>query len=146
MYLLDTVALSALMKPGTAPGVEAWFATVELDELHLPAPALAEIRRGIARLPEGRRKAALREAYDAVLASLLQSCVAFEVEAALAWGELMGAGDATGRQHPAIDTQIAAIALVHGLTVVTRNLRDFTPLGVPTFNPWEGTERLDLGS
>ena len=138
--------MSALMKPGTAPAVTAWFAAVALDDLYLPAPALAEIRRGIARLPEGRRKTDLRRAYDDALTSLLASCLDFDAEAALAWGELMGAGDATGRQHPAIDTQIAAIALVHGLTVVTRNLRDFTPLGVPTFNPWEGTERLDLGS
>lgn len=139
MYLLDTVTLSALMKPGTAPAVEAWFAGVDLNELHLPAPALAEIRRGIARLPEGRRKAALREAYDTALTSVLASCVAFDADAALVWGELMGAGDATGRQHPIIDTQIAAIALVHGLTVVTRNLRDFAPLGVPTFDPWQSS-------
>ena len=137
MYLLDTVALSALMKPGTAPGVEAWFAAIDLDELYLPAPALAEIRRGIARLPAGRRKTALREAYDSVLLPLLASCVAFDADAALVWGELMGTGDATGRQHPIMDTQIAAIALVHGLTVVTRNLRDFAPLGVATINPWE---------
>jgi hypothetical protein len=136
MYLLDTVALSALMKPGPAPGVEAWFSSVDLDELRLPAPALAEIRRGIARLPEGRRKAALREAYDAALTALLGSCLAFDAEAALVWGELMGAGDATGRQHPIIDTQIAAIALVHDLTVVTRNLRNFAPLGVATVDPW----------
>lgn len=137
MYLLDTVALSALMKPGTAPGVEAWFAAIDLEELYLPAPALAEIRRGIARLPEGRRKTALREAYDSVLTSLLGSCAAFDADAALIWGELMGTGDATGRQHPIIDTQIAAIALAHGLTVVTRNLRDFAPLGVPTLDPWQ---------
>lgn len=136
MYLLDTMALSALMRPGTVPAVEAWFADIDLDELHLPAPALAEIRRGIARLPEGRRKTALREAYDTLLTPLLASCPAFDADAALIWGELMGTGDATGRQHPIIDTQIAAIALVHGLTVVTRNLRDFTSLGVPTLDPW----------
>ena len=137
MYLVDTMALSALMRPGSAPAVEAWFADIDLDELHLPAPALAEIRRGIARLPEGRRKTALREAYDTLLTPLLASCPAFDADAALIWGELMGAGDATGRQHPIMDTQIAAIALVHGLTVVTRNLRDFAPLGVATINPWE---------
>lgn len=137
MYLLDTVALSALMKPGTAPAVEAWFAGVDLDELHVPSPAVAEIQRGIARLPEGARKAALREAYDLLLAPLLESCPAFDAEAAVVWGELMGAGDAIGRQHPIIDTQIAAIALVHDLTIVTRNIRDLAPLGVPTVNPWE---------
>ena len=136
MYLLDTMALSALMRPGTVPVVEAWFADIDLDELHIPAPALAEIRRGIARLPEGRRKTALREAYDTLLTPLLASCPAFDADAAVVWGELMGSGDATGRQHPVIDTQIAAIALVHDLTVVTRNLRDFAPLGVPTLNPW----------
>lgn len=136
MYLLDTMALSALMRPGTAPAVEAWFAGIDLDELHLPAPALAEIRRGIARLPEGRRKTALREAYDTVLIPLLASCAAFDADAAVVWGELMGIGDATGRQHPIIDTQIAAIALVHDLTVVTRSPRDFTPLGVATLDPW----------
>ena len=137
MYLLDTMALSALMRPGTVPAVEAWFADIDLDELHIPAPALAEIRRGIARLPEGRRKTALREAYDTLLTPLLASCPAFDADAALVWGELMGTGDATGRQHPIIDTQIAAIALVHGLTVVTHNLRDFAPLGVATVDPWQ---------
>ncbi|MBX7133928.1 MAG: hypothetical protein K1X67_14745, partial [Fimbriimonadaceae bacterium] len=71
------------------------------------------------------------------LTPLLASCPAFDADAALVWGELMGTGDATGRQHPIIDTQIAAIALVHGLTVVTRNLRDFAPLGVATVDPWQ---------
>jgi toxin FitB len=137
MFLLDTIALSALMKPGSAPAVEAWFAGVDLDELHVPAPALGEIGRGIARLPDGPRKAKLREAYDTLLAPLLASCPAFDADAALVWGELMGAGDAAGRQHPIIDTQIAAICLVHDLTVVTRNVRDFAPLGVATVNPWE---------
>jgi hypothetical protein len=137
MYLLDTVALSALMKPGSAPAAEAWFAAIDLDELHVPAPALGWIARGIARLPDGRRKEALRAAYHSLLSPLLASCPAFDADAALVWGELMGAGDATGQQRPIIDTQIAAIAVVHQLTVVTRNLRDFAPLGVLTANPWE---------
>jgi len=74
MYLLDTVAVSALMKPGTAPAVERWFAGVDLDVLHVPAPALAEILRGIARLPDGAKKMRLREAYLAHVAPILESC------------------------------------------------------------------------
>ena len=139
MYLLDTVAISALMKPGSAPAAEAWFAGVDLDELHVPAPVLGELRRGIARLPEGPRKARLEEAYAMLVVPLLASCPAYDAEAASVWGELMAAGDLSGRQPPILDTQIAAIALVHGLTVVTRNLRDFVPLGVATVNPWEET-------
>jgi toxin FitB len=136
MYLLNTVAISALMKPGGAPAVEAWFAGIDLDELHVPAPALGEIRRGIARLTDGPRKERLQEAYEVLVAPLLASCPAFDADAAIAWGELMGAGDAAGRQRPILDTQIAAIGLVHDLIVVTRNVRDFAPLGVATFDPW----------
>jgi predicted nucleic acid-binding protein len=136
MYLLDTVALSALMKPGSAPAAERWLASVDLDDLHVPAPVLGEIARGIARLSEGPRKARLREAYQEHVAPLVASCPAFDAEAAIIWGELMGAGDAAGRQLPIIDAQIAAIALAHELTVVTRNVRDFVPMGVPTIDPW----------
>jgi len=51
----------------------------------------------------------------------------------------MGAGDAAGRQLPIIDAQIATIALANDLRVVTRNVRDFAPMGVGTVNPWEET-------
>ena len=137
MYLLDTVALSALMKPGSAPAAEAWLATIDLDELHVPAPALGEIWRGIARLPDGAKKSALRDAYRTLVAPLVASCPAFDASAAAIWGELMGAGDATGRQLPILDAQIAAIAIANDLIVVTRNVRDFGPMGVPTINPWD---------
>lgn len=137
MYLLDTVAISALMTPGKAPAVERWFATVDLDDLHVPAPALAEVARGIARLPDGAKKERLRGAYQTHVAPLLENCPAFDAAAALAWGELMGAGDAAGRQLPVIDAQIAAIALVNGLRVVTRNVRDFAPMRVETIDPWD---------
>jgi toxin FitB len=140
MYLLDTVAISALMKPGNAPSAERWLAAVELDDLHVPAPALAEILRGIARLPNGSRKTRLRQAYQTHVAPLLESCLAFDAAAAATWGELMGAGDAAGRQLPIIDAQIAAIALANDLTVVTRNIRDFAPMRVPAIDPWGTAE------
>ena len=139
MYLLDTVALSALMKPGATPAVERWFAGVDLDDLHVPAPALAEILRGIARLPEGAKKTRLRDAYLTFVAPLLESCPAFDAAAAAIWGELMGSGDAAGRQLPIIDAQIAAIALANDLRVVTHNVRDFAPMRVATVNPWDET-------
>jgi predicted nucleic acid-binding protein len=138
MYLLDTVAISALLKPGNAPKADRWFARVDLDDLHVPAPALAEIARGIARLPDGAKKRRLQEGYREQVAPLLEeACLPFDAAAALVWGELMGAGDATGRQLPIIDAQIAAIARVNDLIVVTRNVRDFGPMGMPTVNPWD---------
>jgi toxin FitB len=140
MYLLDTVAISALMKPGSAPAAERWLADVALDDLHVPAPALAEILRGIARLPDGTRKTRLRQTYQTHVAPFLESCPAFDAAAAAIWGELMGAGDAAGRQLPIIDAQIAAIALANDLTVVTRNVRDFAPMRVSTVDPWEMEE------
>ncbi len=139
MYLLDTVAISALMKPGSAPAVEAWFAAVDLDELHIPAPALGEIWRGIARLPDGARKTGLRDAYNTQVAPVAASCPAFDAAAATVWGELMGVGDARGLQPPIIDAQIAAIAITNNLIVVTRNVRDFRPMGVATIDPWDAT-------
>jgi predicted nucleic acid-binding protein len=70
---------------------------------------------------------------------LLESRPAFDAAAAAIWDELMGSGDAAGRQLPIIDAQIAAVALANGLRVVTRNVRDFAPMRVATVDPWDET-------
>ena len=53
------------------------------------------------------------------------------------WGEIMGDGDRTGRPKPMADAQVAAVARRHGLTLVTRNTRDFTDMSVALIDPWE---------
>ena len=63
--------------------------------------------------------------------------LAFDQEVAVLWGELMGAADLTGRTRPALDAQIAAIALRYGLVLVTRNTPDFEGLVAALLNPWE---------
>ena len=60
----------------------------------------------------------------------------FDTEAAVIWGDLLAAGDRAGLPFPVVDAQIAAVARRHGMTVVTRNVRDFKLLNVPLLDPW----------
>jgi predicted nucleic acid-binding protein len=62
----------------------------------------------------------------------------FNGAATLIWGRLLGEGERQGRTPPDRDCQVAAVAIQHGMTVVTRNVRDFSCLDLPTLNPWLG--------
>jgi len=132
IYLLDTNVVSELRRPRPDPAVLAWLAPIEATRLRLSAVTLGEIQRGIELLRER----------DAAKAAEIESW-ADELERAY---ELIAADAAVFRRcarlmrrHPAAaweDALIAATALVHGLTVVTRNLRDFEGLGPPTCDPF----------
>lgn len=132
MWLLDTVAISEARKADPNPGFLSWLEGVADRDLHTSVLCLGEIRRGIALMASGKR----REQLAAWLANDLPAWFGARIHAvdaavALAWGEL----GARAAAKP-IDTLIGATARVHGLSVVTRNVRDFDGLGVPVVNPW----------
>lgn len=96
---------------------------------------LGEIRFGILRLPRGRRRQRLERWFEAGVRRL--HCLSWEPETGLRWAELLAKLRATGRAMPVKDSLIAATALTHGMTVVTRNVTDFGKAGCPVVNPFD---------
>ena len=137
-WLLDTNVISEWTRPRPDPGVVAWLAAVEEDRLHLSALTFGELWFGIERLPAGRRRSSLEAFVDQLAARFEGRVLAVDRVVATAWGVLTRRGRGLGREPEAIDGLIGATALVHGLTIVTRNVGHFAPHGIATLDPWSG--------
>ncbi len=99
---------------------------------------MGEIRKGIVRLPEGMGRQRLEKWLETeLLLRFSGRILAIDLAIVERWAVVVGALLDRGRPVPAIDSLLAATALVHDLTIVTRNVDDFTPFGVPLVNPWE---------
>jgi predicted nucleic acid-binding protein len=135
MYLLDTNVISELRKGGRANhGVTAFFATLAAEDIYLSVVTIGEIRRGLenVRARGDREQAGRLEAWlDKVVTDFSDRILEFDLDCAQVWGKLMSPHP----QHP-IDKQIAAIALIYDLTVVTRNTDDFVSSGVRSLDPF----------
>jgi predicted nucleic acid-binding protein len=136
--LLDTNVLSEVQRPAPDLKVLGWLDTVDEDRVFISVASIAELRRGIALMAGGRRRAALA----AWLANDLPARFAeriLPIDQAIAerWGDLMAQSRRSGIALSVMDGFFAATALARNLTMVTRNARDFTPFGVPLFNPWD---------
>jgi predicted nucleic acid-binding protein len=137
MFLLDTNVLSALMMMQPPPEIAAWVSAQPDDLLFTAAVCQAEILAGIAILPEGRRRAELTAAAQAMFSEDFEARVLpFDTLAARDYADMYAACRRTGRPAAALDLMIAAIARVNGASVVTRNVADFETCGVPIINPW----------
>lgn len=137
-YLLDTNVPSELTRLQSEPRVESWLEEADDDLLYISALSLGELVKGIDLLPASRRRAELQSWLDQVLRPWFSGRV-LPVDEAIAkrWGRLSAAAQLSGRQLNVTDGLIAATALEHGLTLVTRNVSDFRSLGLPILNPWE---------
>lgn len=132
MYLLDTNIVSELRKPKPHGGVLAWFERLEDTQLHLSAVTLGAIQAGIEITREQDPvKAAEIEAWLEHVAAAY-NVLPMDAATFRAWARLMHRRSDTVYE----DAMIAATAQVHGLTVVTRNVADFKPFGVPLLNPF----------
>jgi len=133
MYLLDTNVVSELRRARPHGGVLAWLESVADHDLYLSAVTIGEIQAGIeiTRARDAERAAAIEAWLEQVAATY--NVLAMDAPAFRHWARLMH------RKPDRLieDAMIAATALVHGLTVVTRNMRDFEALGAPTLNPFE---------
>lgn len=133
-YLLDTNVVSELTRPRPAPPVEAWFEEVADEALHLSVLTVGELRRGVERLPAGKRKEKLRYWLEHELPAWFgERLLPIDSAVADTWGRLQAGAE---RTLPAIDSLLAATALHHHLRLVTRNTADFAIDGLETVNPW----------
>jgi predicted nucleic acid-binding protein len=138
-FLLDTNVLSELMKPRPSRRVVAWVEGTAEALMHLSVITLGEIRKGIDLLSDhDPRRAALQSWLDRdVRLRFAGRLLAFDDGVAERWGQLEASARKRRLTLPTIDAQLAATALHHGLTFVTRNTADVAPTGVPVFDPWK---------
>lgn len=141
-FLLDTNVISEGGRPRPDPGVLEWLASVDEEQLFLSVISLAELRHGIERLDDGRRKSALDLwLTDELPARFEGRLLLVDAETADQWGRVVAQAQRAGRPIGAMDAFLAAVAQQHQLTLVTRNLMDFEATGVRLFDPWtEGNE------
>jgi len=135
VYLVDTNVISEARKGAKAnPGVREFFRVADPADLYISVQTIGEIRRGLENirhrgdLPQARK---LEKWLETVVGSYADRILGFDMECAQVWGRLMS----PRHEHP-VDKQIAAIALIHDLMVVTRNVDDFRGTGVRLQNPF----------
>lgn len=137
MFILDTDVISELMRPQPAPQVLAWVDAQPRRDLFITAITQAEILFGLALLPPGRRKAALTAPATHLLGTIFAArTLPFDQTAGPHYAALAAARQ-NGRAPSPLDLQIAAIALARGMTIATRNTRDFQTLSPTLVDPWQ---------
>lgn len=136
MYLLDTNAISEPKRARPDLNVVRWLSDQLLSDLHLSVITVGELRRGIVRLEPGRRRDDLDFWLEDMIFRYDQRILAVDLAVTERWASLAEANRAAGRTSEMTDELIAATAHVHGLTVVTRNVRHFEHSGCRVLSPW----------
>jgi hypothetical protein len=133
-YLIDTNVLSELRRRSPDANVVRCMAERPASTLYLSVLTLGELRKGIEGLPYGERKRRLLDWLEVELPAFFAGRI-LPIDATVAdrWGRLVAQA---GRPLPAIDSLLAATALTHGLTLMTRNLGDFQHPDLPLLDPW----------
>jgi predicted nucleic acid-binding protein len=134
-YLLDTNVLSELFKKQPESKVVEWVAAADRESLFLSVLTLGEIRKGVEGMEKGSRKARLIQFLEKDLSAQFgERILAVDAETAETWGVLEARSP---RPLPTVDALLAATALAHNLTLVTRNTQDFHFQSLKLLNPWE---------
>jgi len=135
-HLLDTNVLSELARAKPDPVVLKWLLSADEDRLHVSVLTLGEIRFGIERLAPGRRRSSLRHWLERdVSLRFAGRIVDLDTGIADAWGYMRAAAKRSGIGLPLIDGLLAATAQHLGLTLVTRNIADFSRLAIALADP-----------
>ena len=136
-YLLDTVALSELMSKSPAQAVVEWVTSTDAALQYVSVLSIGEIQKGISKLPASHRKVKLEDWFGSLQRTYSDRLLGFELSTAQLWGKLQARLEKDGRPIPIVDSMIAATALHHGLTVVTRNVKDFEASNVDVIDLWK---------
>ena len=137
-FLLDTNCISELVRSDPEPRVLQWIEAADESLLYLSLLTLGEIRKGVASLPPSQRRTRLETWLELELqARFAGRILPIDTEIADRWGVLAAAAKRGGRPLSAVDGLLAATALHHNLTIVSRNISDFASTQVPVVNPWQ---------
>jgi toxin FitB len=135
--LLDTCVISELIKPKPDERVMSWLLEQNDSDLYVSALTFGELQRGIEKLPASRKKEEINNWVENEMKRRFQNrTLEIDLFIAKAWGKIQGIADKKGKPMPIFDSLIAATGIVHGLTVVTRNVSGMEQSGVNLFNPW----------
>jgi len=137
-FLLDTNCISELVRSKPEPRVLEWMEAADESLLYLSVLTLGEIRKGVAGLTRSKRQTQLEMWLEVDLQARFSGRIlAIDAPIADRWGLMAAEAKRRGRALSAIDGLLAATALHHNLTIVSRNISDFANTQVPTLNPWE---------
>ena len=134
-YLIDANVLCESSKPRPEAAVLQWLADHDA-ELHVSALSLGEMLKGIHLMDKGKRRSEIEVWYRRIERWAAGRILALDGDVMSTWGAFYAKHQRAGRKLPVMDSLIAATAVHHGLTIVTRNSGDF-PSDVPVLNPWE---------
>ncbi len=137
-FLLDTNCISEVVRVSPDQGVLSWLGAAEESVLYLSVLTLGEIRKGVASLTQSKRRTLLESWLEAELRVRFAGRI-LSIDAGVAdrWGVLAAEVKAKGAVLSTIDGLLAATALHHNLTIVSRNIGDFAHTHVPVLNPWK---------
>lgn len=138
MIVLDTNVISELWKVEPDSNVLDWIDAQTVETLYLSAITVAEIRFGLATMPEGKRRMIYQDRLEReVLPAFAGRVLSFDLDASRAYAELMARAREAGKAIGKADGYIAAIAHARGLMVATRDTSPFASAGLKVINPWD---------
>ena len=137
-YLLDTCFISELVDRHPNPKVVDFIDSLDSDDVFLSVITIGEIAKGVEKLSKSKRKQELHSwLKENLLVRFDGRIIPLDTEILMEWGILIARLESTGITLPAIDSLIAATTLTQKLTLVTRNVDDFSGTGIEIVNPWE---------
>lgn len=135
-YLLDTCLLSEFVKPYPDSAVLAWMQERNETELFVSAMTIAELHRGVEKLPVSRRRSELAAWLQQLEIGFEGRVLSFTQKTAGVWATVCAMAESQGKPIAAFDSIIAATAVEHGFALVTRNIADFSQAPLVLINPW----------
>jgi toxin FitB len=137
-YLVDTNVVSELTKPRPEAKVVSWFQTTNEELMYLSVLAIGELRKGIHSLPRGNKRLQLESwLINDLTTRFAERILPVNLDIAERWGMISAQSRLAGVPLAVIDSLMAATALHHNLTLVTRNLKDIRITGINMLNPWQ---------
>ena len=136
-YLLDTCVISELIRKKPNQGVVNWLSDKEEYSLFLSVLTIGEIKKGISKLPNSKKKEELGRWLIQLQKRFDDRIIPIDSDVSLKWGQVQGDLEKNGKSMPSIDALIACTGLVHNLIIVTRNAKDIERSKIETIDPWE---------
>jgi len=136
-YLLDTCVMSELVKATPDENVINWINNTPDERLFLSVITIGEIRKGLTKLPDSKKKYRLTNWLNTLLENYEARIYPVDLAVAESWGTIQGKAENNGTPVASVDGLIAAVAQTHNLIIVTRNEKDFAATNVTIVNPWK---------